>query len=70
MELEVEYRKVEMNRKSLELTIAMDAREFIIATKQAKHLEKESVNLDTRLRSQANDLREFIETIEHLQFSI
>jgi hypothetical protein len=70
LELEVEYPKVETNRKSLKLVIAMDARKLIIAMKQAKHLEKENVDLNTRLRSQANDLRESTETIEHLQLNI
>jgi hypothetical protein len=31
-----------MNQKSLELAIAMDARELKITTDQAKHLEKEN----------------------------
>jgi hypothetical protein len=70
MELEVEYQKVETNRKSLELTIAMDACKFIIVMKQVKHLERENVDLDTRLRSQVDDLRESIKTIEHMQLSI
>ncbi len=44
----------------------MDARKLIIAMKQAKHLEKENVDLNTRLLSQVDDLKESIETIEHL----
>jgi hypothetical protein len=58
---------VEVNRKSLELVVAMDAHELHIATKVTKHLEKENVNLDTKLCSQAEDLRKSIETIERLQ---
>jgi hypothetical protein len=58
---------VEANRKSLELVVAMDAHELHIATKPAKHLEKENVNLNTKLCSQAEDLRKSTETIEHLQ---
>jgi hypothetical protein len=50
-ELKVEYWKVEVNHKSLELTIAMDVCEFVIATERAKLLEKENVNLDMRLCS-------------------
>jgi hypothetical protein len=49
--LEVEYQKVEANRKFLKLAITMDARELRIATKRDKHLEKENVKLDVILRS-------------------
>jgi hypothetical protein len=64
MELKVEHQKVEANRNFLKLTTTMDAREFKIARKRAKHLEKENVDLDVRLRSQINDLNKSIETIE------
>jgi hypothetical protein len=40
---------VGMSKKSLELTIAMDACEIRIAIEWTKHLEKENDNLDTRL---------------------
>jgi hypothetical protein len=59
-----------MSKKSLELAVAMDACEFRIAIERTKHLEKENDNLNTRLCSQANDLREFTKTIKHLQLSI
>ncbi len=70
MELEIEYQKVEMNRKLLEFIVAMDACEFIITIEWAKRPEKENANLDVRLRSQANNLKEFTKTIECLQLSI
>jgi hypothetical protein len=48
----------------------MDAHEFIITTKRAKCLEKENVDLNARLHSQVDNLRESTETIERLQLSI
>jgi hypothetical protein len=69
-ELEVEYRKVEMNKKTFELVVAMDAHKLKIATKQTKRLEKENVDLNTKLSSQVANLRESIKTIERLQLSI
>ncbi len=61
---------MEANRKSLELMVAMDLREFHIVTKHTKHLEKENANLDTKLCSQADNLKKSSESIEHLQLSV
>jgi hypothetical protein len=47
----------------------MDVCELKIARKQAKHLEKENADLDVKLRSQVDDLKKSIETIERLQLS-
>jgi hypothetical protein len=70
IKFEVEYQKVGMSKISLELTVTMDACELRIAIERTKHLEKENDNLDTRLCSQANDLRESTKTIKHLQLNI
>jgi hypothetical protein len=47
---------MEGNRKSLELVLVMDVHELHIATKHAKHFEKENEDLDTKLCSQVDDL--------------
>jgi hypothetical protein len=70
MELEFGYQKVETNQKSLKLVIAMDVHELIIAMEQNKHLKKENVELNIRMRPQVNNLKESTETIKHLQFNI
>ncbi len=48
----------------------MDVHELKIAMEWAKRLEKENVDLDTKLHSQADDLKEFIKTLERLQLNI
>jgi hypothetical protein len=68
--LELEYRKVKASRKSLKLIVAMDARELRITTERAECLEKENVDFNTKLHSQANDSRKSIKTIERLQLSV
>ncbi len=60
----------ETNQKSLELIIAMDVHELIIAMEQTKHLKKENVELNIRLRPQVDDLKESTGTIERLQLNI
>ncbi len=70
IKLEVGYQKVEINLKSLELVIAMDVHELIIAIEQTKHLKKENDELNIRLHPQVDDLKESIETIKCLQFCI
>jgi hypothetical protein len=57
---------MEMSWKSLELAVVMDACELMIAIEWTKHLEKENVNLNTRLNSQVDNLREFTKTIKYL----
>jgi hypothetical protein len=51
MQLEVECRKVEANWKSLELLVAMDARDLKITIEWAKHFENKNANLDSKLCS-------------------
>jgi FtsZ-binding cell division protein ZapB len=70
VELEVEYRKVEANWKPLEFIVALNVCGFRIAINWAKHFEKERMDLDVRLCSQAYDFRKSIETIERLQLNV
>jgi hypothetical protein len=44
----------------------MDACELKIAKEWTKCLEKENVDLDAKLHSQVDDLKESTKTIEHL----
>jgi hypothetical protein len=48
----------------------MDVHELRIAMEWTKRLERENVDLDTKLHSQANDLREFIKTLKRRQLNI
>jgi hypothetical protein len=48
----------------------MDVHELRIATEWAKCLKMENVDLDTKLHSQEDNLKESTETIECLQLSI
>lgn len=50
----------------------MDAHELKFATKWTKRLEKEIVNLDARLHSEANHLKtsKFTKTIKNLHLSV
>ncbi len=54
----------------MELIVVMDAHEFKIAKDRIEHLEKENGELEAKLRSQANDLKQSIETIKCFQQSI
>jgi hypothetical protein len=66
MQLNFSYKRQLQNSNFL----VADACKLKIATKQIKCLEKENVNLNTRLHSQVDDLKEYIETIECLQLNI
>ncbi len=61
---------MEPNRKSLELPIAMDVHEFKITTNWAKRMEKETTDLDAKLRSQVDDLKKSAKTIECIQLNV
>jgi hypothetical protein len=41
-----------------------------MVTKWTKQLEKENLDFNAKLCSQANDLKKYIETIERLQLSV
>ncbi len=66
----MEYWKVEVNQKSLELIATMDVCEFKITIEWTKRLKKENADLNTRLHSKANDLKKSTKTIERLQLSV
>lgn len=54
---------METNQKSLELVVAMDANELKFIIEPTKCFGKDNADLDTKLCSQANDLKESTKTI-------
>jgi hypothetical protein len=54
----------------LALTVAMDAHELEITMDRTKHLEKDNGELEAKLCSQVHNLKQSIETINHLQLNI
>jgi septal ring factor EnvC (AmiA/AmiB activator) len=48
----------------------MDVHEFKITTNWAKRMEKETTDLDAKLRSQVDDLKKSTKTIECIQLNV